>query len=269
MKNLIVDAFIFYNEIDMLNFRLNELYDVVDYFILVESTHTHSFKPKPLYYKENIDKYFSKFKDKIIHIVVDDMTSKTDPWKNEKHQRTCINRGIKLLKLNPSDIIIISDMDEIPDPSLLKSLKYKSINNVRHTLLMDFYYYNFNCLKNTKWWQAKLVNFKTYNDLYKENPEFIRDSWNTYHEKHKDIKTVDINNAGYHLSYFGDVNFIVNKISNFAHQEYNKDKYKEKKKIQHAITSCIDLFDRNDESQKYIPIELNKRLPKNYKLLYK
>ena len=49
----IIDCFIFYNELEILNVRLHELYDVVDNIIIAEATTTHTGKPKPLYYLEN------------------------------------------------------------------------------------------------------------------------------------------------------------------------------------------------------------------------
>jgi hypothetical protein len=66
-KPKIIDCFIFYNELNMLEFRFQELYNDVN--VLVKSTITS--KDKILYYNENID-LFSKYKDKIIHIIVDD-----------------------------------------------------------------------------------------------------------------------------------------------------------------------------------------------------
>ena len=71
----IIDCFTFYNELDMLTYRLNILNDIVDYFVLVEATHTHVGKEKPLFYKEN-KHLFEKFNHKIIHIVVDDFPNK-------------------------------------------------------------------------------------------------------------------------------------------------------------------------------------------------
>ena len=71
----IIDSFIFYNELDLLNYRLSILNDFVDYFILVESTHTFTGYPKKLFYNEN-KKLFDKFNQKIIHIIVDDFPYK-------------------------------------------------------------------------------------------------------------------------------------------------------------------------------------------------
>ena len=68
----IYDAFIFSNELDLLDLRLNTLNDYVDKFVIIESNITFSGKPKSLYFLENKD-YFNKFKNKIIHVIVDDL----------------------------------------------------------------------------------------------------------------------------------------------------------------------------------------------------
>ena len=117
----LLDTFIFYNELDLLLYRLSTLYDVIDHFVIVESTLTFTGKQKPLYYQENISK-FERFSDKIIYILVDDLIEEKniniknkDQWRNEYHQRNSIDKGISLLNLNNDDLIIISDVDEIPD----------------------------------------------------------------------------------------------------------------------------------------------------------
>ena len=105
----IIDCFIFYNELDLLNYRLNILNSVVDYFIIVESTHTFIGKEKYMYFND-IKHLFDDFKEKIIHIIVDDFPYKypdinihnRDQWKNETFQRNAISRGFKFIEnLNP------------------------------------------------------------------------------------------------------------------------------------------------------------------------
>ena len=94
MSIKIIDCFIFYNELDLLEYRLNILNDVVDYFVIVESTHTFVGKEKVLFFNEN-KHLFEKFNEKIIHIIVDDFPYKypninihnNEQWKNEKFQR--------------------------------------------------------------------------------------------------------------------------------------------------------------------------------------
>jgi hypothetical protein len=119
----VIDCFIFYNELDMLEFRLNDLNDLVDYFVLVECIKTHSNNDKELYFENNKTR-FSKFLDKIIHIIVKDNIPQTsNSMDRENYQRNCIDEGIKKLSLNNDDIIIIADLDEIPDTKTVLNLK--------------------------------------------------------------------------------------------------------------------------------------------------
>jgi beta-1,4-mannosyl-glycoprotein beta-1,4-N-acetylglucosaminyltransferase len=124
---------------------LKLLKDVVDYFVLVESTRTFTSNTKQLYYFEN-KSLFEKYSDKIIHVIVDDLPFLDNPtkdqiWKNEKFQRNCIQRGFDSLKLNEDDYIIISDVDEIPDPETLNYIKNQN-NLLSGQLEQEFYYYN-------------------------------------------------------------------------------------------------------------------------------
>src|SRR3972149_9714059 len=93
----IYDCFTFFNELEILNIRLNELYNSVDHFVIVESTKTSDGKSKPLYY-ENNKNLFSKFSNKIIHIVVNNFEDKNI----EKAQKNAILKG--LIDANDNDI---------------------------------------------------------------------------------------------------------------------------------------------------------------------
>ena len=115
----IYDCFQFYNELDLLEVRLAELHAVVDRFVLVEATFTHAGDPKPLHYAENRAR-FAAYADKIIHVVVDD-----DPggfaWQREAHQRDAIIRGLD--GCDPTDMIVVSDADEILRPWVMERLR--------------------------------------------------------------------------------------------------------------------------------------------------
>ena len=143
----IIDCFIFYNELDLLTYRFNLLNNIVDYFIIVESTHTFIGKEKKLFFNEN-KHLFENFRNKIIHIIVDDFPYKyhnvnicnNDVWNNEYFQRNAISRGINYIKdLSEYDLIIISDLDEIPHPYTLDKIKKGDMIVDINALEMDFY----------------------------------------------------------------------------------------------------------------------------------
>lgn len=247
----IIDAFTFYNELDMLDFRLAELNETVDYFVLVEATHTHAGANKPLFFQLNKPRY-EKYLDKIIHVVVDDFPETNDPWIREKYQRNCIMTGLNSLKLNQLDIVTVTDVDEIPDPSSLLQLKKSGFNGVL-CLKQDFYYYNLNNLFNYKWYHGKVC---TYNKLLKfGGPDQVRF-----------LLSASLNNGGWHFSYFGSPGFISNKIKNFAHQEFNEDKFTNEESIIDKIQNSKDLFGRELNLTKQ-EITSSTYLPKNWKML--
>ncbi len=254
----IIDCFLFYNELDLLTYRFNLLNDIVDYFVIVESTHTFVGKEKKLFFNEN-KHLFENFEKKIIHVIVDDFPYKYHivddygkVWKNEDFQRNAISRGINCIKdLQPSDVIIISDLDEFPDTHTLDNIRNGDIMIDLNILEMDMYYYNLNTKLGDKWHLCKILSYKKYKEL-NINCSSIRGT-----------KCPVISNGGWHLSYFGDEHYIQNKIQNFSHQEYNNYNYTDLKKIEERVKNSTDLYDRNIYLEK-IKIEDNKYLPPDY-----
>lgn len=239
----IVDTFSFFNEMDMLEFRLMELNDVVDYFVLVESNYTHSGHPKPYYYLDNKERY-AKYNHKIIHYMVEDMPNAPNPWVNEGHQRDKIADAVKQLNLCDSDLVVLSDCDEIPNTNTLRECRNTGVYCPAN-LSQDLYYYNLTTFVSL-WTRAKLINY----GLFKlQRPTEIRISspWETLY------------NAGWHFSYFGDPQFIIKKIENFAHQELNNETYKNTQKIQEAIENRKDIY--SSINLHYIPIFKNTFIP--------
>ena len=256
----IIDCFIFYNELDLLKYRLNLLNNIVDYFIIVESTHTFIGKEKKLFFNEN-KHLFENFRNKIIHIIVDDFPYKyhnvnicmNDVWSNEYFQRNAISRGINYIKdLSQYDVIIISDLDEIPDPYTLDKIKQGDIIVDINILEMDLYYYNLNTRFQSKWSKCKIISYKKYNEL------------NISCDNIRNTQCSIILNGGWHLSYFGDKYFIQNKIQNFSHQELNNSNYTDLDKIENRVKNSSDLYDRDYCKFEKIKIENNKYLPPDY-----
>lgn len=258
----VIDCFTFYNELDMLEFRLTELDDVVDTFILVEATKTHSGKPKPLNFLKN-KKRFKKWLHKIYYYVVDDLPlgedSKHD-WFREEYQRNAIVTPLSHLSLNPLDIVIMSDLDEIPDIDTIKEFKRTSVPYGSVGLCMDWYYYNLTTrlnaiedpMKSTK---AKVFHYET---LFK-NPlsmsEIRHSEWYAVFE------------GGWHLTFFMNEDKIIEKLESYAHQEFNVDKIKDPEKIRSLIIKGKDIFPEREEDNYFyqLPIKDNNYLPKKYK----
>ena len=119
MKNKIYDCFIFNNETDLLEIRLNILNDYVDHFVIIESSETFTGLKKKLSF--NVENY-PKFKNKIIYGIINKFPNNGTAWENESYQRNYI---LKLLEgANLEDFIMISDLDEIPNLENINFLNY-------------------------------------------------------------------------------------------------------------------------------------------------
>jgi beta-1,4-mannosyl-glycoprotein beta-1,4-N-acetylglucosaminyltransferase len=244
---MIIDTFIFYNEFDLLEVRLEELYPVVDQFILVESTHTHSGLPKPLYFDENRSR-FEKYTDKIVHVIhrAEEVSSDGNPiantrsWINEKGQRMEIFNHIS--EYDPEDVIMISDLDEIPNRESVLSLNFQ---NFPVAFSQDFFYYDYTSFKG-KWSGTKA--FKKSQITDKSVIDNTRKALTPVQASAQGYNLIE---AGWHLSYFFDLDGIETKIKSFAHQEFNSDGVLSK--IKQAVFEKKDLFDRAWERIIYKP----------------
>jgi beta-1,4-mannosyl-glycoprotein beta-1,4-N-acetylglucosaminyltransferase len=245
----IIDCFPFYNEIDLLKYRLTILNDVVDYFVIVESTHTFVGNEKILYFDELKKSIPSYDNTRIIHVVVDDFPHKApdiqlcpnvtgQQWVNERFQRNSINKGIEQIPdLENDDIIMVTDLDEIPDPRTLQKIKNGEIEVSVNHMEMSLYYYNLNTINRDYWMKGVLCKYETILDK--------RYSINDIRLSNTNSPT--IKNGGWHLSYFGGVPFIQNKLREFSHVEYSGDNYTDENFIQNKINNAISLFDKDDE----------------------
>jgi len=267
---MIYDCFTFFNELDILEIRLNILKDVVDKFVLVEATLTHQGKKKPLYYEENKGRY-KEFADRIIHIVIDDYPpyEGKSAWTLERYQREMITRGWK--NCSKGDIILVSDVDEIPNPEAIRAYKDKPGVFV---FRQNMYYYFINCLNisngsNYKWDGTVMCRFD-----YHLQPTELRELsilhagtfaerflsrmyakykflwWRLAHFK----RVTSIENGGWHFSYLGGVEMVIKKLEAFAHAEYNKEQYKDPEKIEEALGKGEDIFGRNFK-YKFVPVD--------------
>jgi beta-1,4-mannosyl-glycoprotein beta-1,4-N-acetylglucosaminyltransferase len=252
----VIDCFTFYNELTVLEYRLATLIDIVDHFILVEARQTHMGKDKELYYLNNKER-FSKYNHKIIHVVVDlpyrsdeINTAKDDQWRNEEFQRNCIIRGFSRIDLEDNDILLVSDLDEIPDPTLLKMVQNGELPISIHKLEQDFYYYNLHSLFQHKWTMARILSFGTFEQLGLPVNGL------------RGYECPSIKRGGWHLSYFGDKHFIQNKLQNFAHAEHNTPTTVNLDNIQWHIdnTECIV---GHEFKMKRIPLNDNEYPPPN------
>ena len=232
----VFDSFIFFNELDLLEMRLNILNDVVDYFVLTESPFTVSGNEKPLYYQENKDR-FGKFNDKIIHYVTEEIPSdfsgmlektkfhaaykENDPYGTPminlpiRFQRALFNRnnsafGIEKAGVTDEDLVITSDADEIINPLLLQDLEWFNPSN-HYVAECRAFYYKLNFLYQEDWMGSRLCTWKhlknTTVDQHRQDHE----------NAHK------IQDAGWHFSFFGNAEDFKLKLASYEHTENNNE----------------------------------------------
>lgn len=220
---MIYDCFIFYNELDILEMRFNILGDVVDRFVIVEASKTFSGRDKELYFKSNKER-FRDFIDRVIYVCVNDFPPTNNRWQNEWYQRNSILKGLE--DADPDDIIMISDVDEIPDPNKIPF----GIKGGHVGLEQKMYYYYLN-LRSSQWWVGTVVS--RFADLVM--PQVLRDRRETLPV---------VREAGWHFSFLGGVEQIINKIESFSHAEYDRPFFKDPKRLLEKIQRGEDLFER-------------------------
>ena len=253
----IYDCFSYMDEDLLLDLRLNILNQYVDYFVIVEGDKTWQNNPKKLKFK--LDK-FQKFKNKIIYIPVKDMPEGDNPYKRENHQRNAISQGLK--NASDEDIIIVSDLDEIPNPKKLKLFEKK----MRYAAFkqMHFYYkINLQSQINPYWYGSRICLKK-----YLKSPQWLRDLkfkrrsfWRLDKMRLNNI----IEDGGWHFCNLKDPEQLLYKYKNlcetndpYVFKEKIDDKYLKLEEIEKRINSGLDIIGREE---KYKSVSLDYRFP--------
>jgi beta-1,4-mannosyl-glycoprotein beta-1,4-N-acetylglucosaminyltransferase len=242
------DTFTFFQELDILEIRLTELYPVVDAFVLVEATHTHKGDEKPLYYAANRQR-FARWNDKIRHIVVGDLpqgSTQAAIWRREIGQRQAIERG--LVDLPDDTIVLVSDLDEIPRREIVASLAQQGMpDDAIYTFGQTLYYYNVNTsCTSLRWNGTRATHLSNIRAL---TPDGVR--WEGLRPRSNEYpRHAYVGDAGWHLSYFGDVKHIQQKMRSFLHQELVSDEHLDPDVIARRMSSGLDIWGR-EEAQRF------------------
>ncbi len=269
---MIYDCFTFFNELELLELRLHELAGVVDKFVLVEATKTHTNKPKPLHFQENRAR-FGAFQDKIIQVIVDDLPDAKDPWVLENFQRNCIARG--LAGCRPEDFILVSDLDEIPRARVVeqmsRSIPFPSgfFANAVHGGL------NSNLVQGMVHrrifrrqlrrhhpfiWKFRQTLYRHFVNCQSTDPAFtygtrmlrFRDFSCAEEIRHSGYKIVE--NGGWEFSWMGGVQRIQEKLAAYAHQERNLPRNADSRHIEQAMNEGRLFFD-GDKRLEFVTLD--------------
>lgn len=243
----IFDVFLFFNELDLLEIRLNMLYPFVDYFVINEATQTFFGSDKPLYYLEN-KKRFKKFEDKIIHNIIESPTINQLDAVGEKygtpvrcHQTDAYQKDSILKELSnrchPNDAIIWSDLDEIPNPEAIQNLKDFYEPNTVYNFAQEYCMCYLNMVEKTGIFRSQTPDFD-----YEDYPKWLGTKLFSFNfldkyaltEMRRELpneENVRISPGGWHWSYVGSDGLsveerVLTKINSAAHQEYNNDSVK-------------------------------------------
>jgi len=233
----VIDVFPFFNELDILEIRLNILDPYVDCFILSEATKTFSGLDKPLYYQENKDR-FEKFNHKIIHNIVEDTTSpELHPYQRDVFQKDNIKKVI-LENVSEDDVIIWSDVDEVPNPEAIADLEsYFEQDAI-------FHFAQENCMGYLNLVEiGGIIRAMTTDWDYDDRPRWLgtkvfgksileKYTLSELRSKQENEKNYRIFPGGWHWSYVGSEGLsveerVLKKIECAAHSELNNDQIKQ------------------------------------------
>ena len=257
----IYDCFSYWDEDLLLDLRLNILNEQVDHFVIVEGNKTWQNNPKN--FRFDINK-FSKFKKKIIYIKVEDMPGGLNPYIRENYQRNCISRGLK--EANDNDLIIISDLDEIPNPQEIvkfnPKLRYAAFKQLH-------FYYKFNLSNKTRpFWHGSRISVKKF----LKSPQWLRN----LKFKKRPFWRIDklrlnniIDNGGWHFCNLKTPDKLLYKYQNLCEtndpivfKEKINPKFLNLKSIEKSIESGLDIIGRKDMYSKII---IDKKFPEYFR----
>ena len=262
----IYDCFMYFNEDLLTDLRLNILDNYVTKFIITEAEYTHNGTKKKLNFDIN---NFSKFKNKIEYIVVNKeppnikQLSENDSsdergrklifngYSRDIYQRNALSNGLK--DLDDDDLIIISDLDEIPN---LENIDLKKIENEILVFKQKIFYYKLNlCYDKFPWFGSKACKKKKF-----LSPQWLREikakkysklRLDTFFSKKKNTNIKIIDNGGWHYTYMKSAKEIFYKLSNFAHHYEFEESGLQIKDIENFILKEKIIYDYNVDQRGY------------------
>lgn len=272
------DCIPFFNELDLLELRMNVLNDVVERFVIVESTTTYSGKPKPLHFVEN-DQRFKKFWPKIIYLVHEGIVAGSpgyeDPerwkneftWYNENRQRNTILKALEIDR--PSDnLFVLCDTDEIPKPEKLLEAKELALSTgkpVGLALYQCMYWLNYAYIDGPQSRAAYVFNPYTLNEFHMNtfnvpgDPSRVR--WHMV-DPNCPEHFQEVKDAGWHFSCTGGVDQIKHKLESFSHFGYIGEEVKSVENMIKAMVRGEHIYENKFYPNTRLTIQDKTFLPK-------
>lgn len=256
----VYDCFMFNNELDILELRLRELEGVVDRFILVEAGEAHSGIRKPVHYDAN-KKRFARWADRITHIEIKSFPPNMDAWGRENAQRNALSYGVRDLK--DEDLVIISDVDEIPRASAVREILTRRDVDVVGLQLTHFHL-RLNYLQIHGSDPVYVWPVAAWGHAFKKSsPQKLRDFRLSLKAKklnsQLDSNLAVIEHAGWHFSYIGDDEHVRLKLASFAHREHAVSNVLERHGVETAMLKGMDILGR--DGFRWIGVAVNDYFP--------
>ena len=238
----VYEGVIFNIELDMLEAHIMEAYPAVDRFIVVESPSTFQGTPKPLVFGANLQR-FERYMSKIWYVVIEHELQQ-GVWAIERASRNAVLETLLFFQVPPTALLICADTDEIIKTEVTLTLKHCDLPPFGH-LVMPLFYYSLHFMNPNPW---KAAFWKTVellgNQLQYTDTTRTPGMENAY----------QLDDAGWHCSYFGNESFIINKLHSFAHADvYGRPPYDVPANIHAAISAGKDIFGRETVTYVYVP----------------
>ena len=248
---MLIDAFTYFNEKELVELRLKYLNSIVDYFVVIESNITFTGKEKKWNFlnilKNNLKEFSHKIQYHQLNIKLDEIKNEEswiiddikgdDFWRIENFQRNHIKTVCK--KFSNDDILIISDLDEIPSIKKLNFILSSDFKKIAPVALEQYLFHldcNFLRLES---WRGSIVTTMQICNAY--SPHQLRRARN---------RISHFSDAGWSFSSFGGPNKVVEKLESIAHTEYNNNQYKNVEHIINCQKTGEDLFRKNVKTKK-------------------
>ncbi len=257
----IYDCFCYFNEDSILLLRLETLWDSVDYFVISEASYTHAGDPRDTHFDIN---KFEKYASKIRYLRLDERPlGPNDFWKNENFIRNNVSKGLFDAELE--DLVLISDLDEIPNPAKILTYQPKYLRGDFDQRYYSYFLNNYwlgdvdnagELIPNSNVWRgSKVTTYDHFLNFFSSNATSVRSYKSsgllrsikrTWFRK---FNVQLINDGGWHFTWVFNIENIIKKIESTAHQEFNKEKYKNPAYIKDMILSGRDFHKPNARYQ--------------------
>jgi beta-1,4-mannosyl-glycoprotein beta-1,4-N-acetylglucosaminyltransferase len=254
----IFDCVPFFNEFELLRLRMACLEDLVDRFVVVEAYQTHAGKPKPLYLAESGSDLLRH--PKLVRRAVDLPVGYSD-WEREQYQRESIGAALAELGAAPGDLVLVSDVDEVPTPAAVRRARDALRPHAQRTILvfeqrMFYFRLNYELV-----WSRKLPWLGTTAALYGHAKSIngLRTTGRDIRGRHaqgfdRGARAFQLPDAGWHFSYLGGDEALDQKLAAYAHQERS---HQEKRGV--SVQGLIDrrgsLFPRKGLQEVWAVVE--------------